>query len=159
MKSPTSTQIDPLGRKRSRGCRKCMHFTEDLSETLDPQDLPTTCESRCTSKKHLDTNFANKIKVIHIYIYNTRSRSGNRVNRQESAEWLLAQNAQPLHSLVCYFQRETLKAPQKIHLQNSKITFSSQTYQPTLVQHLVPFVVFVSDESSRATSTLRQART
>ena len=46
-----------------------MHFTEDLSETLDPQDLPTTCESQCTSKKHLDTNFANKIKVIHIYIY------------------------------------------------------------------------------------------
>ena len=46
-----------------------MHFTEDLSETLDPEHLPTTCESQCTSKKHLGTNFANKIKIIHVYIY------------------------------------------------------------------------------------------
>ena len=64
-----STQIDPLGMNKSSGCQKCVHFTKDLSETLDPQDLPTTCESQSTSKKHPDTNFANKIKCIHIYIY------------------------------------------------------------------------------------------
>ena len=62
-----STHIDPLGMRGSRGCQKCMHFTEDLSETLDPQDLPTTCESQCTSKKHLDTNFANKITYSGLY--------------------------------------------------------------------------------------------
>jgi hypothetical protein len=64
--------------KRSHGRHECellrrfkrdACFVEDLSETLDPQDLPTTCESQCTSKKHLDTNSADKIKVIYIYIY------------------------------------------------------------------------------------------
>jgi hypothetical protein len=59
--------------------------------------------------------------------------------------------------VVLYFQREALKAPLQIHLHNSQAIFSSQTYQPNLVQHLVPFVLFVFDESSRATSTLRQA--
>jgi hypothetical protein len=63
----------------------------------------------------------------------------------ERAEWRLAQNVQPLHSLFFEFQWETLKAIQKMHLQNSKITFSSQTYQPTLVQHLVPFVNMLND--------------
>ena len=29
-----------------------MHVTDDLSETLDPQDLPTTCESQCTALIH-----------------------------------------------------------------------------------------------------------
>ena len=44
-----------------------MHFTEDLSETLDPQHLPTTCESQCTSKKRQDTIFANKIYTYTLY--------------------------------------------------------------------------------------------
>ena len=47
---------------------------------------------------------------------------------------------------VFIVQRETLKAPQKIHYQSSQIMYSSQTYQPTLVQHLVPFVLFVFDK-------------
>ena len=46
---------------------------------------------------------------------------------------------------VFYFKRETLKVPQKIHLHSSKITFSSQTYQPPLIRHFVPFVLFVFD--------------
>ena len=42
-----------------------------------------------------------------------------------------------------FFQRETLKAPLKIHSQTSQLIFGSQTYQPTLVLHFVPFVLLV----------------
>ena len=87
----------------------------------------------------------------------TRSRSGKRVNRQERTQ--LHHNCywRKMRSIFIRCFLFPARSLAEIHLQSSKITFGSQTYQPTLIQHLVPFVLFVLGESRRATSTPRQA--